>query len=159
MIQALIEEIAVMKIKKITIIIRKTNESKIVIAVKSKFKFRSMTKIRFFESFKFETFTINFSSTSTISNFESIIKSDAAFIASSIFISTRKSSKSFIHFEELNAKKAVIEAKKAAAIVQKIKKHKISAVVVVAAAAIEETKSKIIVKNINFFDFTMQADF
>ena len=115
--------------KRTSRIVQKTADQEVVIVnlkLRSKIKFS-----KFFESFKFETFIINFSSTSTISNLESIIKSDAALITSSIL-----------------ANEAIMNAKKAAAIIQKIIKQK-------AVAVIDAVKSEICVKNIKFFDFTM----
>ena len=77
--------------KEITIVVQETIKREIVVALKqnSKFKFNE-----FLKSFKFEKFTINFNSTSTILCFESIIKSNVVFVANSIFISISENSNS-----------------------------------------------------------------
>ena len=101
-----------------------------------------------FKSFKFEEFTISFNSKSTSikSSFELIIKSDVAFVANSTFISV------FISIS--NTKE--FEAEKISDYIQKIMKQEIAVVVV---AVIEAIKSEICVKDIDFFDSTMQMNF
>ena len=83
---AKIENLTIIETEKIAIVVQEVIESKIDVVVNSELK----TKIK---SFKFEKFTINFNSTSTISNLESIIKSNVALVASSIFISISENSK------------------------------------------------------------------
>ena len=97
------------------------------------------------KTFKFEKFAISsdFNSTSIKSIFESIIKSNVVFAASSISISICMS---ILNIEKLETEKAFIVA-------QEIMKQEIVVVV------IEAIESKICVKNINFFDSTMQIDF
>ena len=76
--------------KKIVAVIQKIMKQKVVAAFKQNSKIKRRI---FFESFKFEEFTISFSSTSIKLRFESIIKSNVVFVANSIFISISKSSK------------------------------------------------------------------
>ena len=122
---------------------QKTND--VVVNFKSRFKIKFN---KFFKSFKFEKFTINFNSKSTSikSNFESIIKSNVV-VANSIFIS--------IFISISNIKES--ETKKISDYIQKIMKQEI---VVVVVAVIETIKSEIInLNDINFFDSIMQVDF
>ena len=54
-----------LKTKKIAIVIQKTIEQKIDVIVNFKFRTKIKTKIKFFKSYKFEKFTINFNLMST----------------------------------------------------------------------------------------------
>ena len=122
---------AAMKTKKVTVVTQKAVEQKITAVRKQSFKIKFRN---FSESFKFEEFTSNFSSTSMISCFESIIKSNDIFAASSISISACISISK--KFDESVATKTV-------AVAQKAMKQKIVDV-------IEAVKSEICVKNIKF---------
>ena len=84
------KDLAVIEAEETAIVAQETAEQEVVAARKQRSKFKSN---EFFKSFKFEESTISFSSTSTISDFESIIKSDAVLVASSIFTSVSKNSK------------------------------------------------------------------
>ena len=126
------------------IVAQKTIEQEIVIVFKSQTKIK-LNKV--FKSFKFEEFAINFnsSSTSMILCFESIIKSNVARLANSIFMSISKESRmTSIQFEEFDVEKTIV-------IAQKIKKQ-------VVVAVIETAKSETCFKNIDFFDSTMQMN-
>ena len=121
-------------------------ETKKIVDVVVNFKSRFKVKFsRFFKSFKFEKFAINFNfnSTSIKSIFESIIKLNIVLVASSTSISICMS---ILNIEKLETKKIFI-------VVQKIMKQEIVVVV------IEAIKSETCFKNINFFDFIMQINF
>ena len=115
----------------------------------ARLELRLKIKSRKFAKFcKFEEFTIslNSKSTSIKLNFESIIKSDVVFVASSTFIS--------IFISVSNTKES--EAEEISDYTQKAIKQEIAAVVVV---AIETVKSEIInLNDIDFFDFIMQVN-
>ena len=81
------EDLTVIEAKKTAIVVQEVVESKVDVVVNFELKIK-------IKSFKFEKFTINFSSTSTISCFESIIKSNVVFVANSIFISVSESANS-----------------------------------------------------------------
>ena len=83
------KNLTVIETKKTAVAAQKTTEKTVAVRKQnSKIKSRN-----FFESFKSEKFTINFNSTSTISDFELIIKSNVVLVVSSIFISISKNSK------------------------------------------------------------------
>ena len=133
---------AVNETTKIAIAAQKATEQETIAAFKQSSKLKSS---KFFKTFKFEEFAINFNfnSTSIKSIFESIIKSNIVLVASSTSISICMS---ILNIEKLEAEKVSIVAQKA---------MKQEVVVVV----IEAIKSEICVKNINFFDSTMQINF
>ena len=83
------EDLTVIEAEKAAIAAQKAIEEAVA-ARKQNSKIKSRN---FSESFKSEKFTISFSSTSTMSDFESIIKSNVVFVANSIFISISESSK------------------------------------------------------------------
>ena len=124
--------------------------------------FKSQSKIKlnkFFKSFKFEEFAINFNSNSTsmILCFESIIKSNVVFVANSIFISISENSNStFLRSILFCSTSTILLINQSSYL---LVANQLVVEKVVKQVIIETIKSEIIdFKNINFFDFTMQVN-
>ena len=146
----------VIETKKVTIVVQKTIEQKVVVVFKSQSKIKLNKS---FKSFKFEKFAINFNSNSTsmILCFESIIKSNVVFVANSIFISTSKSSNSISLRSILSCSTSTILLINQSSYL--LVANQLVVEKVVKQIVIETIKSEIInLKNINFFDFTMQVN-
>ena len=129
------------------------DQESVIASLKPRSKVKPSKPCKPSESIKSEKFTISLSSTSTITDFESITTSDDALVVSSIPMPASKRSKmTSIQFEKLNTKKEAFDAKKAAVTAQKAKKQETANA---AVTAIETTKPEACVKNIDFFDPTM----
>ena len=207
------KNLAIIEAEKAAIVAQEAVKREVVIVLKqsSKLKFSE-----FFKSFKSEKFTINFNSTSTILNLESIIKLNVALVASLIFISISENSNStflrsislcstsyivttlYFSYDKrlMTFKKCIHTNSTSKALIQAEFRHtfiKLSLNCITCCRCdliledwkfhdnfikehfrksfecsetniaeekeiVEAAKSKIIVKNINFFDFTMQIN-